>query len=81
MHVKVCPRLSLMYAIPLVFGLWSLVSGLWSEYSEYSEYSDYSDYSDSSFKKEGMPESTPSIHLKPIPRYQALGPAYLVFLI
>ena len=28
MHVKVCPRLSLMYAIPLVFGLWSLVFGL-----------------------------------------------------
>ena len=23
-----CPRLSLMYAIPLVFGLWSLVFGL-----------------------------------------------------
>ena len=74
MHVKVCPRLSLMYAIPLVFGLWS-------DYSEYSDYSDYSEYSDFLFKKEGMPESTPSIHLKPIPRYQALGPAYLVFLI
>jgi hypothetical protein len=28
MHVKVCPRLSLMYAIPQVFGLWSLVFGL-----------------------------------------------------
>jgi hypothetical protein len=75
-----------MYAIPLVFGLWSEYSDYsdYSEYSEYSDYSDYSDnsdYSDSSFKKEGMPESTHSIHLKPIPRYQALGPAYLVFLI
>jgi hypothetical protein len=80
MHVKVCPRLSLMYAIPLVFGLWSEYSD-YSDYSEYSDYSDYSEYSDSLFKKEGMPESTPSIHLKPIPRYQALGPAYLVFLI
>jgi hypothetical protein len=28
MHVTMCPRLFLMYAIPLVFGLWSLVSGL-----------------------------------------------------
>jgi hypothetical protein len=27
MHVKVCPRLSLMYAIPLVSALWSLVFG------------------------------------------------------
>ena len=79
MHVTMCPRLSLIYAIPT--GLWSLVFGLWSEYSDYSEYSEYSEYSDSLFKKEGMPESTPSNHLKPIPRYQALGPAYLVFLI
>lgn len=67
MHVTMCPRLSLMYAMPLVSGLWSLVFGLWSDYSDYSEYSDYSDYSDYSeysFKKEGMPESTPSNHLK-----------------
>ena len=84
MHVTMCPRLFLMYAIPLVSGLNTLntqstpitLNTLNSLIIPITL-----NIMILHSKKEGMPESTPSNHLKPIPRYQALGPAYLVFLI